>query len=285
MVLHARKVFFLIFGLIFLSASSDKEIKEEVDVKKMVNNLLLSVSKIETLKWNLKIIERIKGKPKNYGSVVKLKLKPRKVYINIKGTEVLWLSGANNGKALISPNFFPYLNLNLDPMGSLMRQDQHHTIYEMGFGYLSEIIGKFLLKSGNGFDDLFKYEGEVEHNYQKCHKITINNSNFAYVDYTILKGENIISIAKKLYVGEYMILEANPKCDSYNDVKEGQVIRVPNSYAKNVVIYMDKLYNLPIGISVSDDKGLYEQYDYFFLQVNTKIDDSEFSRDFKGYNF
>ena len=48
---------------------------------------------------------------------------------------------------------------------------------------------------------------------------------------------------------------------------------------------MDKLYNLPIGISVSDDKGLYEQYDYFFLQVNTKIDDSEFSRDFKGYNF
>jgi hypothetical protein len=275
----------LAFAGIFLSLSPEKNVQEVPDVKKVINNLLAAVPKIETLKWNLKVIERIKGKPKPYGSSVKLKLKPRKLYINIKGTEVLWVSGENNGKALVNPNSFPYVNLNLDPMGSLMRQDQHHTINEMGFNYLSEIIKQFVLRAGDKFYECFKYEAEEEHNYQKCHKITINNPSFGFVDYKVLKGENIISIARKLYVGEYMILEANPSCSGYNDVKEGQVIKVPNSYAKFVIIYIDKLYSVPVGISVSDDKGLYEQYDYFFLQVNPKFDDLEFTKDYKEYKF
>ena len=60
---------------------------------------------------------------------------------------------------------------------------------------------------------------------------------------------------------------------------------MPNAYAKDVVLYIDQLYNLPIGVKVSDDKGLFEQYDYFFLQVNPKIEETEFTTGYKEYKF
>lgn len=288
--LPVMKKFFCIALITFcgLFSSSFCRLQQDTNEKQareIVSKLLSSISKLETMKWNLKVIERIKGKEKKYGSSVKLKVNPRKLYINIKGTEVLWVTGENDGKALVHPNSFPYINLNLDPLGSLMRNEQHHTIYEMGFTYMGEIIKNFVQKAGDKFGDEFKYEGEEEHNYQKCYKITINNPNFSYVDYTVKKGETMITIARKLYVGEYMILENNPKKKDYNDVKEGDVIKVPTAYAKHVTLYIDKLYYVPIGIRVEDDKGLYEQYDYFFLQVNPKLDDAEFTKTYKDYKF
>ena len=42
---------------------------------------------------------------------------------------------------------------------------------------------------------------------------------------------------------------------------------------------------LPISVNVSDDKGLTEQYDYFFLQVNPEPDDIEFTKGYKEYKF
>ena len=83
-----------------------------------------------------------------------------------------------------------------------------------------------------------------------------------------------------------MILELNPKLNDFFDIlKKGQTLKVPNAYAKDVTLYVDQLYFLPVGVKVSDDKGLYEQYDYHFLQVNPKIDDAEFTKTFKGYRF
>jgi hypothetical protein len=276
---------FILLSGIFVSFTSDSRTGDDAEAREIINKLFTAVSKLETMKWNLKVIERIKGKPKYYGSSVKLKVNPRKLYINIKGVEVLWVQGTNNGKALVHPNSFPYINLNLDPMGSLMRQDQHHTVHEMGFNYLTEIIKTIVAKSGDKFGEYFKYAGDEEHNYQKCYKVNITNPNFGFVNYTVQKGENLITIARKLYVGEYMILENNPKLDGFNDVKEGMVIKVPTAYAKNVTLYIDKLYNVPVGVQVFDDKGLYEQYDYFFLQVNPKITDEEFTKNYKDYKF
>ena len=58
-----------------------------------------------------------------------------------------------------------------------------------------------------------------------------------------------------------------------------------HAYAKYVLLYIDKDNFLPIGVRVFDDKGLFEQYDYYNLQVNPKFDDAEFTKDYKDYNF
>ncbi|MFL5754144.1 MAG: DUF1571 domain-containing protein [Bacteroidia bacterium] len=254
--------------------------------KEIIEKMLKNINDVERLKYNLKITERTNKKFNNFGSSVKLNRKPRKLYLYTNGIEVLWVAGTNKGNALVKPNSFPYFNLNLDPMGSLMRDGQHHTINEMGFDYFGSIVGYITNKYESTFDDVFKLEGEEVMNNRPSYKITITNSDFKFYDYTVGKGENLVTIARKLYVGEYMILENNkPKVDDYKDVKAGQVIKVPSAYAKNVTLYIDKLYYLPIGVRIYDNIGLYEQYDYFFLQVNPKFEDAEFTRQFKGYGF
>lgn len=254
--------------------------------REIMEKMIKSVAEVKGLKYDLKLVERIERRYNFFGSSVKLNRKPRKLYLNAKGIEVLWVEGKHNGDALVNPNSFPYINLYLDPSGSLMRQDQHHTIHEAGFDYFGAIIEANVKKAADKFDQYFLPEGEETINGRTCYKIIINNKDFAFLNYTVQKGENLITIARKLFVSEFMILRLNkPKVSDYHDVKTGQVIKVPNAYAKHVLLYVDKHNFLPIGVRVFDDMGLYEQYDYFNVQVNPTFAENEFTKDFKEYNF
>jgi hypothetical protein len=273
-------ILMLIFNTLAFSQKSD------VLCKEIVLKSLKSIEEVKSLKYHLKITERGKKGFNFYESSVKFNRKPRKIYLYIKGIEVLWVEGTNKGKALVKPNSFPYINLNLDPLGDLMRQDQHHTLNEMGYDYFGSIIGYSVKKMGDKFGEVFSLEGEAKINGRNCYKILINNKDFSYTDYKIGENESITSIARKLNVCEYMILEKNKKFKDYFDIlKPGEIIKVPTWYCKKVEMYIDKFYFLPISIKIEDDKGLFEEYNYHFLQVNPKIDDAEFKRDFKDYKF
>ncbi len=282
------KGFYTQIAIVFtlLSLNGLAQVKENLDAKTIATKMVKAIKDVERLKYNLKITERGRKGYNHYESAVKLNRKPRMLYIYIKGIEVLWTTGTNNGKALVKPNSFPYINLNLDPMGSLMRQDQHHTVNEMGFDYFGSIIEYSAAKLGDKVDQYFALEGEEKCNNRPCYKLVINNKDFAYTSYTVGENESITSIARKLFVSEYMIVELNPRFKDYFDIlKKGQVIKVPNWYAKNVTIYIDQFYFLPIGVKIYDDKSLFEEYNYFFLQVNPTFEKDEFDRHHQGYKF
>lgn len=285
--MHKRflHIFWLAAAWLLLLGSARAQ-KPQITCKEIVFKMAKAIDDVQSLKYNLKITERGKKGYNSYESSVKLNRKPRKIYLYIKGIELLWLDGWNNNKAYVKPNSFPYVNLSLDPLGSLMRQDQHHTINEMGFDYFGSIVERMALKLGDKFDQYFKLEGEERYNNRPCYKVTITNKDFGYATYTVGNNESITSIARKLNVSEYMIVENNPKVNDYFDIlNPGQKLKVPTAYAKDVVIYVDQLYFLPIGVKVSDDKGLFEEYNYFFLQVNPKIEDAEFTTGYKDYKF
>ena len=278
-------IYILVFISIFFSHNLLAQ-KTELTAKEVITKMLRSIHDAERFKYNLKITERGKKGMNHYESAVKLNRSPRKIYLYIKGIELLWVSGWNSNKAYVKPNSFPFFNLSLDPLGSLMRQDQHHNLNDMGFDYFGSIVAYMAKKVGNNFDDYFKLQEPERYNNSPCYKIIIDNKDFGYETYTVGENESITSIARKLHISEYMILEVNPKLNDYFDIlKVGQKLKVPNAYAKDVTLYIDQLYFLPIGVKVLDDKGLYEQYDYFFLQVNPKIEDAEFTKTFKGYKF
>lgn len=261
--------------------------KHDLTCEEILEKSFKEIREVKSLKYHLKIIERGKKGFNYYESAVKFNKNPRQIYLYIKGIEVLYLEGKNNNKALVNPGGFPYITLNLDPMGDLMRQDQHHTLNEMGYDYFSSVIQQTLKKvDRDHFDEYFKLLGEEKVNNRFCYKIIVNNKDFAYKDYTVQPGESITSIARKFYVSEYMILERNPKFKDYFDpLKKGQIIKVPNSYCRSVVLYIDKFYFVPISVRVIDDKGLFEEYNYHFLQVNPKFEDGEFTRTYKDYKF
>ncbi len=259
--------------------------KVDSDNRELINKLFDAIDNVKTLRYNLQCNERIKGRMQHTESQVKLQISPRKLYLSLKGPEVLWVQGANNGEALVNPGAFPYMNLNLDPYGSLMRKDQHHTIHEMGFYYLADILREGIKRVGDKFDKCFIVLPDEKYNGRMCYKLNISFPDFAWVPYTVKKGENLTSISHKLRVSEYMVLENNPKISGYNDVKNGQVIQVPTAYAKLTLLLIDKEYLLPVNNKIFDDKGLFETYEYYNLQVNTPIAPEEFTKEFKGYHF
>jgi outer membrane lipoprotein-sorting protein len=279
------KRFIGIFTLLLINLLAFSQ-KDEMTCKDIVLKTLKSIEEVKGLKYHLKITERGKKGFNYYESAVKFQKKPRKIYLYIKGIEVLWTEGTNKGKALVKPNSFPYFNLNLDPLGDLMRQDQHHTLNEMGYDYFGSIIAFSVQKIGDRFDEFFQLVGEEKINGRMCYKVTINNSDFAYTDYKIGENESITSIARKLHICEYMIVEKNKKFKDYFDIlKPGEVIKVPTWYCKKVEMYIDKFYFLPLNMKIEDDKGLFEEYNYMYLQVNPKFEDAEFTKDYKDYKF
>jgi outer membrane lipoprotein-sorting protein len=282
------KARFFIFTalLIALFCSGSLMAQKPLTSKDIIYKMVKSIDDVERLKYSLKIIERGKKGYNHYESSVKLNRKPRKIYLYIKGIELLWVAGWNNNKAYVKPNSFPYINLSLDPLGYLMRQDQHHTLNEMGVDYFGSVIEYIAKKYDQKFDQYFKLEADERMNNRPCYKIIIDNKDFGYENYTVGDNESITSIARKLHVSEYMILEVNPKLNDYFDIlNKGQVLKVPTAYAKHVTLYIDQLYFLPVSVKILDDKGLFEQYDYHFMQVNPKIDDAEFTKDYKDYKF
>jgi outer membrane lipoprotein-sorting protein len=259
--------------------------KEEIyNVEDITDRMFEAMSNVKTMRYHLKIAERVNGKIEYRESNVKLQVSPRKLYLQIKSQEVLWLQGENGGNAFVNPGAFPYINLNLDPQGSLMRKDQHHTINELGLNYFLSILKSYKEKYADKFKKHFFITGEEVFNGRMCYKLSILIPEFGWENYTVKKGENIISIARKLHVSEYMILEGNV-VKWYDDVIEGQIIQVPNAYSKFALLLVDKESMLPINNKMIDDKGLFESYQYLDLKVNTPIAPEEFTKNYKGYHF
>ncbi len=259
--------------------------EEELKCAALIDQMLKAVDAVKGLKYDLSVSERLDGKLRSSESTIKLQRSPRKLYLNIKGTEVLWLEGKNDGDALVNPNRFPYLNLNLNPYGSLMMENQHHTIHEVGYDYFKDIIAYAVIQSGNHFDTRFLYEGIKKMDGRDAYKIMVMNPDFAYKPYRVKKNETLINIARRLRLSEYMIKELNKDLKSYSDLKEGQEIQIPNSYAKMTLMYLDKNLLLPLYMVVYDDKGLFESYSYRNLQLNPDFATDEFTKGFKGYHF
>lgn len=93
-----------------------------------------------------------------------------------------------------------------------MRQDEHHTLMNWSRLFCKH-YRVYRFKNMDHFDTYFKFEGEERVNNRPCYKIIIDNKDFAYENYTVGENESITSIAGKLHISEYMILEVNPKTE------------------------------------------------------------------------
>jgi len=281
-------LFFRIF-LVALFLGQPIAKSQSVTVHDIATKMFAQSKGIRTLNYTMKKLERIKGKLIMQQSTVKLNMNPLKVYLYQdapkKGLEVLYVQGTNNNHAIVNTNGFPWVSLNLDPYGSTMRENQHHTLLNSGYDHVIGILEFLFTKYQSEIHDMVKMDGSVVWDKHNCWAVTLTNKQFKYVSYKVLKGENVISIANKFRLSEHMILEKNPSIDSYTDVKEGQVIVIPCDYSNKMTLYIDKLRYIPLVMKVYDDQGLYEQYEYTNVTVNGPIKAEEFTRDYGDYNF
>jgi len=244
---------------------------------------------IKAISFKMKKYERINGQLVEQKSAIKIERNPLKVYsyqLHPKeGLEVLYVEGANSGNALINPNGFPWVNLSLDPQGSTMRKDQHHTIRDAGHDLFVSILEHLFEKYGERSIAMIKNKGIKKWDGHDCWLLEINNPHFNFEEYTVQPSETLISIADRLKVSEYMILENNKNIKDYRDVSAGQKIKIPNDYSPKITLMIDKVRMIPLVLEIYDQKGLYEKYEYTEVKINPNFSKNEFTPEFEAYGF
>ena len=253
-------------------------------VKEMIEQNI----EIQTLSYTLAKYERIDGDLIEQITASKIKFIPFTVYMKQQlpkdGLEVLFGNEFNNN-LYVNPAGFPWFNITLDPMGSRARDDQHHTVYQSGFTYFVDILNNLMTKYGEETYELVeRFEDEV-HKGKECYSIKFINPHFKYEQYKVLSGEDLNDIAKKFNLSEHMILELNNDIDDYDDIEQGQLIKLPNDYCSEMTILIDQKELYPVLVKVYDDKGLYEKYEYSNVTINPTFDTNDFSQENPDYNF
>ncbi len=242
-------------------------------------------SKIDGFIAEINKVERVKGEYVIQLSHVKLNRTPYKVYIKQlapkEGVEVL--AKKEDNKAVINLNSFPWINIYLDPYGALMRRNQHHLVFDSGFDLMVKVL-KHELSTSISEERLIRKE-DVIWQGKEMYQLELQNNDYKIVSYIVKPDEDIDMIANRLNINAYAVLELNDDVDGYDDVSAGQKIKIPNHYAKSMLLLIDKEYHLPLVIKVFDNKGLFQKYEYNSITINPNFAPSEFTQDFEDYNF
>jgi hypothetical protein len=272
----------LIFFAFFFALTSFKVSKLETST--ILHQMYDSIRNVKTLRISITAIERLGTTYASAASEVKLQMNPRRLYFNNKAKklEILYNHNSNNNKALVKPNHIP--NLNLDPNGNMMRKNQHYTIHELGFDFIGRSIALTLSKDKEGLKN-FVYKGKSKKLNYNCYLLQYENPAYAYVEYTVGTKETASSIAAKLIVNDYLLRYKNDLLNDFGYLKKGKKILVPNLYCKKAVIFIDEKLMLPVSVSLYDDMGLFESYEYPSMTINPDFKEEDFGKDNKEYGF
>ena len=257
--------------------------------KVALSTMLDSVYALKTSRFEMVSRERIDGEMNQNRAKGYVNYHPKKVFLRglhedgELANEIIYLEGSNNNNALVSPNGFPYINLNLDPLGSTMRHNRHLTILEAGGQYLADMlrIGMRYYKKNNDSTQRFFIERESE----GLLKLTISNPDYTYINYTVLPNEQVRDLCFRLGIPEYKLVEINEEVDDFYDLSEGQTIKIPNYYTKKFELIIREKDFIPVHVKAYDDLGLYAEYEYLYFDCNVKVDDQTFNSETPAYTF
>lgn len=275
----------LLFTLVIVVCSFRNSTNENRPAR-ILAQMYDTIKNIRTTQLIVTSIERIDNKYNKAVAEIKVLTHPRKVYFHNrdKKIEILYNSEVAHNKALVKVHTFPYMSLNLDPSGNMMRKNQHYTLHELGFSFIGKSVALTIAKDKDGLNN-FKYHGKHQKNGYNCYMLEYENKSYTYVNYTVTEKETASSLASKLCVNDYLLRNRNDLLNDFGILKKGRVLSVPTLYCRRAVLYIDEKLMLPVSINLYDETGLFECYEYENVRINKGFQPNEFNRDFKEYGF
>ncbi|MGK0286331.1 MAG: hypothetical protein ACI9GM_001380 [Salibacteraceae bacterium] len=277
-----------LFLPVFSGISQEKD--REFSAIQIVETMFDSVYQVKQTKFEMFSRERVDGELIKSHAIGVINFEPKKIFLRgfdqdgVLLNEVLFIAGENNNNALISPNGFPYININLDPLGSTMRRNRHFTMLEAGGRHLVDMLAvgmKHYAQIGN-VASRFEVAKMSETNL----KVTIINEDYTLVTYSVKKAQTIREMANSLGVPEYKIIELNEDISDFDDeVVKGQVVMVPNLYAQKVELILRSADLIPMQVRIFDEKGLYSEYIYTIFDTHPVISNVTFNKENPAYTF
>ncbi|MBK5285286.1 MAG: DUF1571 domain-containing protein [Bacteroidia bacterium] len=278
------------FSLLFTILISSQVFSQHKNAGEVIDKMIKACDNLMSSSFVLKSTERLEdGDLHESEVIVKLQRNSLKIYIYCinpnPGAEGLWRIGELNNHVLVNPNGFPFFNLKLNTHNPLLRKGQHHTIEEMGFDYISNVFKYYLEKSREELVKKFSVQDEAQFDGRNCIQLVYENQSFYHSVYTASFGESLTSIAQGNFVSDYMLLCLNTEVKGYDKVKPGQAIKLPVTYGKKIILYLDEHTFLPLVQMIYDEKGLYEKYEFKSFILNPKFGEEDFSPKNPKYGF
>ena len=248
-----------------------------------------SVYSVKQIKFEMFSQERVGGEFKKSHAKGAINFEPRKIFIRgfdedgSLASEVLFIKGTNSNNALISPNGFPFININLDPVGETMRKDRHFTILEAGGRHLVDMLKKGMVLYESMGNESSRFE--IENISSTEIKVSINNADYKIIQYQVKENETTRKVAFDNGVPEYKIVELNQDVSGYGSLEKGNFIQIPNLYAKKVEIILRAKDLIPMQVRIFDDKGLYSEYVYSVFDTHPNLGSETFNKENPAYTF
>ena len=254
-----------------------------ITTPQLLTRLTAAVDNLKTLRVTIAARERIGSKYLPAFSTAKINTAPLRIYLkNQAGVEVLYATGQNGGDAWVYPGAFPYVTLSLDPLGAVMRRNQHHTALQIGFGVIVGLLRANDQQADQSFLRSFRYAGDSVFQHRSCYVLRSDFPQFRYVATRARAHDTPATVAARFGCGEYRILERNHLSPG-DQLAEGQALQVPNAYGSRTVVLVDPQSFLPASVSVFDNQGLYERYEFSSVVANQPIANEEFTKKYKDY--
>lgn len=248
-----------------------------------------AVKSIKSMMYTFDAKERINGKFHEEKLTFKINVNPLKVYVfqhtPKEGMQLLYVTGKNDGKVKVNPGTFPWVVINLQPEGDLMLDNRHHSIYDAGYLYTTSILEYLLQKYPSQQNTLVTLNETVKMHGAECYHLTFTNPNYRLTLYHAQNNETPLSIAKKLHVNYYSILENNNGLKANNTVKAGTRLIVPNDYASKMELYVNKANMTPVYLKIFDTKGVFEEFTFSNVLLNPPFKEIDFSDKNPSYKF
>lgn len=258
--------------------------KEAMTARQLLDNLFAAISRLKTAQYEVQLKERMIDGWHTGSGLVKVQVSPLRIYVRdvkgkTKGPEVVYEAGKRGNKVLVKPNKFPYVNFTFGVTSKWLTDGQHHRVTEHDAFRSFRHAFKDLLQEAevNGqFDTQFSYDGQTNFKGEGCHILSYHKPDYTYENYVVKEGESLFDIADKLVIAPYKILEQNKDIDSYTGVEAGDTILLPNAYTQNFKLYIHAHTFLPVMVEMSDEKGLFEHYEFLNIVVNPVLTDKDF---------
>lgn len=259
---------FLLFGIlgtVFLQAQPLQE---------LIDKTLTAMGNAKNISYHFLAQERFEGgKMIQIDVKIKVQASPLKVFADATKPQTAKLSYVPSVSTKIAVR--KGLKLSLDPHSSLLMKEQHHPLYKAGFGSVKAILETNIkMRQGQDLSKYVKNLGTLTYDGKECWKVELNVPEYKIINHTVKPDEKTVWIlGKKLALPEYKIKQLNNIDD---ELKPGQVIKIPNAYAKKTTLYVDKATFLPIYQKMEDELGVYEIYEFRDLKLNVKFTDADF---------
>lgn len=255
----------------------------------ILNTMIDRTGTLKTLRYELKKYERVGGKLLLEHMRFKLRREPFAVYgyqlSPRKGVEVLYPAEPGSQRVLVKPNTFPYVSLTFDPYSDILLENQHQTIFAAGYDQSRRLLLAAREQYKQELPRLVKYEGALIWDGRKCYKLLLQPPAYQIRTYTVQAGDNLFSIAEKLRVSWYKIMELNGIKSPNTSLKVGQVLKVPSDYGKLIRVIIDAERFIPLVLEVEDEVGVFERYEYYGVEVDVPFTEKDFSRNNPEYRF